>query len=44
MKLNEEDLYIFLEDEMNQIIPNAEEIIDKELDDWEQWRLNQWDE
>lgn len=35
MNLNEEDLLIFLEDEMNQIIEYAEENIDKELDDWE---------
>ena len=45
MNLNEEDLYI-LEEDMKQIIPYAEEKekIDKELDEWEQQRLNQWDE
>jgi hypothetical protein len=35
MNLNEEDLYISLEEEMKQIIPYAEENIDKELDEWE---------
>jgi len=34
MNLNEEDLYI-LEEDMKQIIPYAEENIDKELDEWE---------
>ena len=44
MNLNEEDLLIFLENEMKDIIPYVEKDIDEELDEWEQWRLNQWDE
>ncbi len=29
---------------MNKIEEQIKEKIDKELDEWEQWRLNQWDE
>jgi hypothetical protein len=44
MNLNQEDLQIFLEEEMKDYEVHILENIDSELEKWEEERINKWDE